>query len=144
LGKKEYENMSPELISKLVEERASEIVKQTEQRFDKKFVEMERTNEFIRNVSDFIANTPDFAEYAEDIDKFLSEKGIADVEVAYSAVKGKKLQERYKADEDRRATEAAKELASNAGGGSGQSTAKLSNEDLVDKLIGGSRNVNVF
>lgn len=144
LGKKAYDKLNPDEINDLIRDKISEATKATEEKFSQKLTDMEKLNEYQRSISDFISNTPDFAEYAEDINKFINEKNISDIEVAYTAVKGRKLQERYQKEEEERAGEAAKEMAGNAGGGASQSTAKLSNEDLVDSLIGGTTSPNLF
>jgi len=144
LGKKEYDKRTPEEINELLMGKISEATKATEEKFTQKLTDMEKLNEYQKVISDFITNTPDFAEYSEDINKFISEKNIDDIEVAYNAVKGKKLQEVYKKEEDVRIGEAAKNLAGNAGGGASQSTANLSNDELVDKLIFGQTDPNKF
>jgi len=144
LGKKEYDKRTPEEINELLMGKISEATKATEEKFTQKLTDMEKLNEYQKVISDFITNTPDFAEYSEDINKFISEKNIDDIEVAYNAVKGKKLQEVYKKEEDVRIGEAAKNLAGNAGGGASQSTSNLSNDELVDKLIFGQTDPNKF
>ena len=144
LGKTEYDKRKPEEVNKLIEEKISEATKASEEKFTQKLTDMEKLSEYERGISDFISRTPDFSEYAEDIDKFIQEKNISDIEVAYDSVKGKRLQELYRDNEEKRATENAKKLAANAGGGGVESTANLSNAELVDKLIGGQTDPNTF
>lgn len=141
LGTKEYNSTSPEDIAKLVEEQVSSV--RTEMRDTMKSQEDIRS--FESSVNDFITRTPDFGEYAQAIDTWLDNHDITDIEVAYYAVKGqvseaaaKKLAEQDKAEFE-------KNVALNAGGGNSRVT--YSGErgaEMIDSLISGKSNPNVF
>ena len=64
--------------------------------------------------------------------------------VAYNAVKGKALQERYKVEEAKHIAEEAKNIAANAGGGASQTTAKIEDKNVLDELMGDSKNPNTY
>ena len=139
LGEKEYEKTSPEAIKKLIEEKVNE----ARSDFQKTLSERDQEKNYEDKMKDFISNTSDFAEYAEDINKYVQEHpDLLDITIAYDAVKGKALQTKYKEQEEKDAGEAAKEIAANAGGGAGQNSADMSNEDLLDKLIGTTKDPN--
>lgn len=144
LGKKEYAQKEPEEIEKLIEVKIAEGVGKAEKKFSQSFTDMEKVQEYQNKISDFIANTPDFAEYAEEVEKFVDKTGITNVEVAYNAVKGKALQERYKEEEAKHIAEEAKNIAANAGGGASQTTAKIENKDVLDELMGNAKNPNTY
>lgn len=144
LGKKEYSQKTPEEIEKLIEAKVSEGFNKAEKKTAQKFTDMEKMQEYQSKISDFIANTPDFAEYADAVEKFVSKTGITNVEIAYDAVKGKALQERYKGEETKHIAEAAKVMAANAGGGGSQTTNKFEEKDVLEELIGSSKNPNSY
>ena len=144
LGKKEYAQKAPEEIEKLIEAKITEGVAKAEQKFSQSFNNMEKRQEYQSKISDFIANTPDFAEFATEIEKFVEMTGITNVEIAYNSIKGKALQEKYKDEEEKHMAEAAKNMAANAGGGSSQVTAKVANKDVLDELLGDSKNPNTY
>ena len=144
LGKKEYSQKTPEEIEKLIEAKVSEVSVKAEEKTAQKFTDMEKLQEYQSKISDFIANTPDFAEYAGDVESLMSKTGITNVEVAYNSVKGKALQVKYKEEEVKDVAEAAKQMAANAGGGASQVTAKLEDKDVLDKLLGNSKNPNAY
>lgn len=144
LGKKEYAQKTSEEIEKLIEVKISEGVSKAEKKFSQNFTDMEKMQEYQNKISDFIANTPDFPEFAEEIEKFVDKTGITNVEVAYNAVKGKVLQERYKEEESKHMAEEAKNMAANAGGGSSQNTAKIEDKNVLDDLMGDSKNPNTY
>lgn len=142
LGNKAYEKSSVEEISKLVEAKVGEV--------EEKMQETLRENEDLRNfeskVKDFVERTSDFPNYAHDIEKWLDEHNdITDIEVAYYAVKGQlSAKEASEAAEKDRA-EYAKNQALNAGGGTVRSTYTPEGEvNIVDQLIAGKSNPNVF
>lgn len=136
LGTKAYELATPEAIQKLVETQVS--------KFRKEFEEKADLASFQDYTQKFIEKTPDFQEYAEEIDKWLDTHDIADIEVAYYAVKGKLSDSNAQKVADKAAAERAKDLMSNASGG-GQSAQYASDgSPLVDRLIAGRPNPNSF
>ena len=141
LGDKDYQKASPEDIAKLVDEKVSsfrEEIKST-------MKEAEDLQSFKDNVTDFISRTPDFADYAGDIDQWLNNHDVTDIEVAYYAVKGQmstreaeKLAEQNKAEYE-------KDVALNAGGGNSRVTySGEQGEKMIDSLISGKSNPNIF
>ena len=140
LGSEKYENTSPEDIKKLIEEGVSKI----RDEFNKTIQEKDSEKDYEERMKDFMNSTSDFAEYAQGITKYIQEHPeITDLQTAYDAVKGKALQDKYKAQEEKEAADAAKDIAANAGGGSGQNTANMNKEELLDKLIGVTKNPNM-
>lgn len=138
LGDK-YEKASPEEIKKLIEDKVNDVKKD----FEKALSEKDQEKDYEDKIKDFIGSTPDFSEYADDIAKYIQDHpGLLDIKVAYDAVKGIALQAKYKEQEDKDAAELAKNVAANAGGGSGQSTSNLSKEEVLDKLIGKAKDPN--
>lgn len=140
VGEEAYEKMNSSEIEKLIEKKVNE----AEEKFSKELDEKERMQEYQKSISDFIAKTPDFAEYADEIDKFVEQTGVTDIKVAYDAVKGKALQKKYEEDEEDKKAELAKQVASNASGGSSQSSGKISSSDKFDELIGKRKDPNAF
>ncbi len=139
LGKK-YDKTSPEDIEKMVEEKISGVKKSIE---DKIALKDEET-QFENNVKEFISRTPDFTTYAEEIDKWLDSHDITDIAVAYYAVKGELSEKEAKKQAAIDQAEYGKELAMSAGGGSNRATHIRGDASLVDQLIGGKSNPNVF
>lgn len=136
IGEKAYELATPEAITKLVQAEVGKVRKELEEKAD--------LQSFQDYTQKFIDKTPDFQEYAEEIDKWLDTHDIADIEVAYYAVKGKLSDSNAQKVADRAAAERAKELVANASGG-GQSAQYTSDgTPLVDKLISGRPNPNSF
>lgn len=133
---KNYQGTSTEEVTKLIEEKVNEVRKE--------FEESASLKDFEEKSQKFISETPDFVEYAEKIDKWLDEHDVTDVEVAYWAVKGKLSQEAAtkKAEED--AVERAKETLLNAGGGGVTSRYAPDGSPIIDKLISGRPNPNIF
>lgn len=136
IGQKGYGDASPEAINKMVEDRVQKMRRDFEQDIELKAFE-DKTQKFIEN-------TKDFVEYADGIDKWLDSHDVTDVEVAYWAVKGRMSEAtaQKKAEED--AAERAKDLALNAMGGGVTTQYFEAGSPVVDKLISGSRNPNVF
>ena len=144
VGEKKYEAMTPEEVNKLVTDKASELVGAVEKKFSKNLSDMEKMQNYQKSISDFIAETPDFPEYAKRVENLIDSTGLTNIKVAYDAVKGQALQEKYKNEEAKAAAENAKNIASNAGGGASQSTAKVMAGDIFDKMVGGQGNANVL
>jgi hypothetical protein len=136
MGEKKYEGASPAEISKLVEEQVN--------KFRKEFEEKSDLQTFQDYTQKFIEKTSDFQEYAEEVDKWLDSHDVTDIEVAYYAVKGKMSEESAKKAAEAAAAERAKDVLSNASGGGQTSTAKVSNDSVVDSLIAGRRDPNQF
>lgn len=142
LGEKAYKASSSEEISRLVEEKVAE----AREEFKGNLKEIEEMRAFESKVNDFISRTPDFATLAPEINKWLDvHDDITDIEVAYYAVKGQmSLKDAKKAAEEAEA-EYAKDVALNAGGGSSRVTYSGDGAtEVVDRLIAGKSNPNVF
>jgi hypothetical protein len=141
MGKEKYEQSNPDDIKKLVEEKVTEMKSEVTQSIK----EIEEMRDFEGRVNDFISRTPDFAEFAEDIDKWLdAHPNIFDIEVAYFAVKGIAAEKLRSEGKEAEAGEVAKQMAANAAGGHSQNSQIPENEDVVDSLIAGRTNPNVF
>ena len=133
---KNYQGTSPEEITKMIEQKVNEVRKE--------FEESANLKDFETRTQKFIENTPDFVEYSEKIDKWLDEHDVTDIEIAYWAVKGKLSQEAAtkKAEED--ASERVKETLMNASGGGVTSRYAPDGTPIIDKLIAGRPNPNIF
>ena len=141
LGEKKYEATSPEVIAKLVDDKISSV--KTE--INDSLREAEEIRTFESNVNDFITRTPDFAEYAKDIDVWLDNHDITDIEVAYYAVKGQVSERRAKEIADQNKAEYEKDIALNVGGGNSRVTySEEASGKIIDSLISGRSNPNVF
>lgn len=140
VGENQYNKMSSQDIEKMVDDKVGEKTKE----FDQKLDEKERLQKYEEEVSSFIAKTDDFAEYADEIYQLLDETGISDIEVAYNAVKGKQLQKKQQEQTEEEQTEAAKSVASNAAGGSSQTSGKLDSDEGIDAFLGKRSNPNEF
>jgi len=140
LGKKGFEGASPDEVSRLVEEKAKEIKGE----FQKELKERDDLDAFESSVHDFISRTADFADYAQEIDKWLDEHDVTDIAVAYYAVKGEisEREARKQAEIDK--AEAEKYGALNMGGGSSHATHLRGDENIVDTLIASKSNPNTF
>jgi len=140
IGAKAYEKASPEDIAKMIEDKVSAATAKIEGNL--KDVEDKRA--FEAQVNDFISRTPDFANYAQDIDKWLDNHDVSDVEVAYYAVKGQISEKAAKKLAEEAEGEAAKNVALNAGGGATRITYSGEGANMVDSLIAGKSNPNIF
>jgi len=141
LGKKGYEETKPADIEKMISDKLEAMKETINNDLEKNLKEERELREYEDGVKTFLTNTKDFSEYAEDIKKYMDEKDITDVEMAYHVVKGMALASKA---EKSGSANAAKDLATNAGGGSSQATGELTDQELVDKLIGGPTNPNLF
>lgn len=139
LGKR-YDNASVDEVAKLVEEKVAEAKREMEA----KMTDSEDMRTFESTVNDFVSRTPDFMHFAPEIDAWLDEHDVTDIEVAYDAVKGRALTRLMAEGNAGNIAEAAKILAMNAAGGSSRSNASSNDSDLIDSLIGGRSNPNVF
>lgn len=136
LGEKKFDLATPEAITKLVE---AEVTK-----FRKDFEEKADLQAFQDYSQKFIEKTPDFQEYADEVDKWLDTHDVADIEVAYYAVKGKLSEGNAKKVAEDAAAERAKEVMANASGGGQTNQFSADGTPLVDKLIAGRPNPNSF
>jgi len=136
LGDKKYETTSPQEIEKMVETRVQEMRKD--------FEEGAELRAFEDQTQKFIEDTKDFADYADEIDKWLDTHNVTDVSIAYWAVRGQmsEAQAAQKAEED--AGERAKEVAQNAAGGGVTAQYTEDGTPIADALISGSKNPNIF
>lgn len=139
LGKR-YDKVSVDDVAKLVEEKVAEAKREMES----KMTASEDMRTFESSVNDFVARTPDFMQFAPEIDAWLDEHDVTDIEVAYDAVKGRALTKLMAEGAAGNVAEAAKMLAMNAAGGSSRSNAAPDDTSLIDSLIGGRSNPNVF
>lgn len=136
LGEKKFELATPEAITKLIEAEVGKVRKEFEDKAD--------LQTFQDYTQKFIEKTPDFQEYATEIDKWLDSHDVADIEVAYYAVKGKMSEAGAQKAAEIAAAERAKEVMSNAGGGSQAAQFTADGTPLVDRLISGQVNPNSF
>ena len=134
LGKKDYKSTSPEEVKKLVEEEVGKARKEMEEKTS--------LEDFQKYSQNFIDNTSDFKDYAEEIDKWLDNHDVTDVEIAYYAVKGKQSESAAKEEAEKAEAARAKELVANAGGGAATAQFTPDGTPMVDSLIRGGRNPN--
>lgn len=139
LGKR-YEKVSADDVAKLVEAKVAEATRGMES----KMAESEDMRTFESSVNDFVSRTPDFMQFAPEIDAWLDEHEVSDIEIAYDAVKGRVLTRMMADGSADSLAEASKMLAMNAAGGSSRSDAANYDSSLIDSLIGGRSNPNVF
>lgn len=140
LGKDGYKGTSSDEVSKLVEAKAKEL----KMEFDGKLKERDELSAFEANVAHFIANTPDFNKYSSEINKWLDDHDVTDIQVAYYAVKGKISEDEAKKQAEIDKVEAEKSGALNMGGGQGSATRIRSDANVIDNLIAGKSNPNIF
>lgn len=136
MGAEKFDLATPEAITKLVQAEVSKVRKEFEEKAD--------LQTFQDYTQKFIEKTPDFQEYASEIDKWLDTHDVADIEVAYYAVKGKLSESGAQKVADGVAAERAKEMLANASGGGQTAQYTADGSPLVDKLIAGRPNPNSF
>lgn len=137
LGTTGYNAMTPEDITKLVEQKTNEIRKE--------FSEKTEEASFIDKTNKFIEKTSDFAKYADAIDKWLDTHEVTDIEVAYYAVKGQMSEAEAAKTAEQIAAEREKEMALNASGGG--TRAQYSGDEgraIIDSLVAARTNPNSF
>lgn len=134
LGNKGYNQTSAEDIAKLVEQKVGEVRGELK--------EVEEMRSFEAGVNEFIANTQDFSEYASEISDWLDEHDVTDIRVAYYAVKGQVSEREAKKQAQRDAADYQKGNVA-PGGGNGAYYVPNSG-DIVDQLIAGRTNPNLF
>lgn len=133
---KDYKGTSPEDVTKLIEQKMKEMRRELDESSDLKSFE-ERSQKFIEN-------TPDFIDHADKIDKWLDEHDVTDIAIAYYAVKGELSEAAAKKAAERAATDRAKEMFSNAAGGSATAQYAPDGSNIIDKLVAGRSNANIF
>ncbi len=136
LGTKAFNAASPDELTRLMEEKISALKSELEQKDDM------RTFESYTN--QFISETADFANYSEQISKWLDEHDVTDVRVAYYAVKGELSEKAAKEQADAEAAENAKNVMLTAGGGGLSANAIVGGQPLIDSLISNRSNPNRF
>lgn len=132
VGEAKIAQLTPEQVEAMIAKRTDEIRKEMEQK-----VEMQS---FEQRTQAFIESTPDFIEYAEEIDKWLDTHNIADIEVAYYAVKGQMSSSAAQKAAEEAAAERQKEMVLNAGGGVTYANTAPDGTKLIDSLVGGPAN----
>jgi len=142
LGKTEYNKTSSEDIEKLVTEKIEALSK----KFDSRIDESEEIRRYTDDVRNFLASKGDkYDEYASAIDEWRKEHpDVNDIRVIWDAVVGAEAQKAKSKKDEETAGESAKEVAANATGGSGSQTGVIRDNNLVDQLIAGKSNPNVF
>lgn len=139
LGKKEYDKASPEDIEKHVLEKLEDY-KST---IDKRLADNEEIREFEKNIDDFVKNTPDFSDYADKINEYFEKNSDKDdLEAAYYIVKGQVLSKKSKEEEDKKATEATKNLVPKGGASYSKDSPEF--RDILRKVISPIANPNNF
>jgi predicted AAA+ superfamily ATPase len=138
IGKKEYEKLTPEQVSKMIEEKMSGVKKDAETILNE-IKEERELEKYEDRINDFITSHKDFPEYAVEINKYLEEEGSVDLQKAYSVVKLKAKEEKENADAEANAKEEAKNMVSNMGGGGSMRGKVIQDKNLVDQLIAGGR-----
>lgn len=136
MGKKAFEEAKPEDLTKKVE---TEMAK-----FRKEFEDKADLQSFQEYSQKFIEKTEDFEKYADEIDKWLDDHDVTDIEVAYYAVKGKQSEEEATQEAKEAAAERSKEVMANASGGGQTAQFSEDGEPVVDQLIAGRPNPNSF
>jgi hypothetical protein len=138
MGAKAYKAATPEEVQARVETTLRE-------EMNRRFSEIQEQDEYKAGVNEFIDSTPDFKDYADKIVIWLNEHPDQDdIQVAYEAVKGKVLEREFAKANQAGAGEAAKQVASNTGGGNSPASGQIANDDLWDKLVSKKANPNVL
>jgi len=131
-GKTAMEQMTPEKVEKLIEQKVSQTRSEME--------EQAALKDFEATTEAFITNTPDFADYADEIDKWLDNHNVSDIEVAYYAVKGQMTTKEAKDAAEEAESQRAKELAMNASGGGVSNQTTADGRPIIDDLVAGPAN----
>lgn len=132
VGKQTMQSLSAEEIEKLIESKVSATRAELEEKAALKDFETQTQN--------FINDTSDFTEYADEIDKWLDEHNVSDIEVAYYAVKGQMSTKEAKKAAEEAEAERAKEIALNASGGGVNNQTTPDGRPVIDDLVGGPVN----
>lgn len=153
VGKKDYEDLSPEQIEEKILEKVNEKVNENVKKLGENISknvkkttdEAEERREYSDSIDKFIEKTEDFPEYAEAINKWISDNPEQDdIKIAYRVVKGIALEKKAKENDKINQGEEAKKIAANAGGGGSQGGTVVNDKNIVDQFIGNSSNPNVF
>jgi len=135
VGQAAVNAMTPDDLTKLVEEKMNS--------FKKEFTEKEEQKEFEAYTNKFIAETSDFSQHADAIAAWLEEhKDITDVRVAYFAVKGEMSVKEARDAASKDAAEAAKNVILNASGGGVTAQFTPDGTPVIDRLIASKSNPN--
>jgi len=138
---KDVKNTSAEDISKLIEDKASELKGD----FAKELKERDEIAAFENSSNAFVAKTEDFSKYASEIDKWLDEHdNVTDIAVAYYAVKGELSEKEAIKQAEIDKVELEKSGASSMAGGQGTATRIKGETNVLDELIAGKSNPNLF
>lgn len=141
LGSKGYEKATPEEVTSLVEEQVSKL----KEEFQSDMKRMEDERNFEKELNEFISKTPDFSNYAKEIEEWLDKhEEVTDVEVAYYAVKGQLSEKEAAKRAEEEKAEHAKNIALNAGGGLGGVNNIPEGTNVIDALVTGRSNPNIF
>lgn len=132
VGKTNMQQMTPEQVEKLIEDKVNAS--------RASFEEAAQLKDFESRTQSFIESTTDFTEYAEEIDKWLDNHNVSDIEIAYYAVKGQMSTKQAKQAAEEAEAERAKEIALNAAGGGSYSQTTPDGRPIIDDLVGGSSN----
>jgi hypothetical protein len=145
VGSQTYNTLKPEEVEKLVSEKVEKMATTIGDNLKKNIDEVEEIRNFEKKTSDFINSTPDFVDYADDISKWFDEhENQDDIEIAYNAVKGIVLDKKSKEAQQKNEGEAAKAVAADVGGGPSQNASVVQDKRVIDELIGGRTNPNIF
>lgn len=133
------QELSIDKLEQMVEEKTGAVKEEVE----KKLQEQKRKRQFEKEIEQFMESTPDFDKYADDIAAFLNEhEEIENIEVAYNAVKGQRLEQEQKEQSEQDKKQEAKRRAMNAAGGRSQGGQPIQDSDALDDLIAPSSNPN--
>lgn len=125
---------SPAEIEALIEKKAQEL----RQEFEAK----SELQSFEQMTQKFIETTPDFADYADEIAKWLDSHDVTDIQIAYWAVKGQMSEAAAKKAAESAAGDRARDMVMNAVGGNSPAQYAHNNPALVDQLISGRTDPN--
>jgi len=138
---KDYKTANPQDIEKLISDKLNQLEKNVTERLDQD----KEIRDYESEVNNFINTTSDFADYADGISKWFDEHPDQfDIKIAYDAVKGVVMGEKVKELNREGANEEAKNLAANTGGSSSKSSSVIKDKKVIDELISGPTNPNVF
>jgi hypothetical protein len=141
---KDFIKLTPQQLEKLVDEKLNERLDTFKEKIDTEFSKHKVSDEAEKENSAFVSRTPDIAEYADEINEWLSEpshQNIWRLEDAYYAIKGRRFMTRAAEKKAKEETEAKKQIALNANGASSQA-GTLEKDNLVDSIFSGHVNAN--
>lgn len=144
VGQKAYKDMSPEDIVKKVTENVMDSMRKEQEEFKQEVAETDDQRAYAKHTVDFFSAQLDYAELAPRIKKYIDEHDVYEPEVIYAAVKGEVEMEKAVKDKQKKEGEDAKNIVANAAGGASQTATVIEDKNVVDELIGGKSNPNVF